>query len=118
MDASRSAVTNASCGHEHALLFADPGERADKRQVWVVVGERFAPHEAGWPWGEPIPLPRGTRLRYDQRDYDRSWRMEGWDRFCILDGPDTGRCVFLGNPNCGGPVEDDQPRGMIAPLAQ
>ena len=111
-------MTNASCGHEHALLFADPGERADKRQVWVVVGERFAPHEAGWPWGEPIPLPRGTRLRYDQRDYDRSWRMECWDRFCILDGPDMGRCVFLGNPNCGGPVEDDQPRGMIAPLAQ
>jgi hypothetical protein len=108
----------AECGHQHPLLFAASGDRADSHRIWVVAADGFAPQEAGWPWGDAIALPRGTRLRYDQRDYDSSWRMEAWDRFCVLDGPDAGRCVFIGNPNVGGPVEDDEPPRMIERLTE
>ena len=115
---SVAEASGTDCGHEHDLLFAAPGYRASPHRVWVVVADGFAPKEADWPWGEPIPLPRGTRVRYDQRDHDHSWRHESWDRFCVLEGPDAGRCFFLGNPNDGGPIEEDEPLGMIEPVRE
>jgi hypothetical protein len=98
-------MTSVACHHVHALLFGNPGELVSgASRVWRVAVDGFEPREADWPWGPPIPLTRGTRLRYDQRDYDKSWRHESWDRFCILDGEHAGRCVFISGGSEGSPV--------------
>jgi len=44
--------------------------------------------------------------------------MEAWDRFCVVDGANAGRCFYLLNSNLAGVVEDDQPPGMIERLVE
>lgn len=96
-----------ACGHEHELVGAAPGERLpdDAPRLWRVGGGGLvATLCSAYPNGPEVRLEPATRLRYDQRDYDASWRHEGWDRFLVLDGAHAGSCVCVRVPMPASPV--------------
>lgn len=112
------AMIETSCVHEHPLLFAERGELAGGHRdpsLWRVAVDGFVSEPLPFAGGEQVALARGTRLRYQQRDYDRSWRHEGWDRFLVVGGEHVGTCVIIMVDMPGSPVANDS--GVIAPDA-
>jgi hypothetical protein len=88
----------ARCGHRHLLWSAPEGYRHGEAELWQVTMRVTA-----WPTTDDserggVALPPGTHLRHDQSD----WVAQGclgaedqlaWERFLVLDGDLTGRCV-------------------------
>lgn len=104
------------CGKKHLVLEAEAGEiPVGAPRLWHVVRH---PVE-GWMWPDEhsrsvgVSIPVGTRLRYDQRDFDSTWHQEGWDRFRVLDGPLAGTCVYVSAGMPGGHMADG-----IAPVTE
>ena len=113
---SKPAMTSEAhhepCGHRHWLFDANDGERAGSPsmprhyEVTELVQVEVDPPTTGED-SEPEPqwvdLLPGTTVRYDQLTYSRLSNF-GWHRFQILDGPDAGTCVELGETD---PFDDE-----------